>query len=127
LSDGVSLILPGFLMVDRILDMAERDNAEVVRIVPAWPQKPWWQRSRSGAWRARVVNSKTQPANILTPYNEHCTFGQAFTTGLLALRIQKLQVNNTNRARSPGAGPRAARQASREWAARRAGARGGCR
>jgi hypothetical protein len=86
----VSFILPDFHMVDRILDKVERDNAEVVLIVPAWPYKPWWQRLRSGTWRARVIKSRTLPANILIPYNGHCFFGEVFSTELLALRTQKL-------------------------------------
>jgi hypothetical protein len=88
-SEGVSFILPDFHIVDRILDKIERDNAVAVLIIPVWPHKPWWQRLRSGAWGARVAKSYTLPANILVPYNEHCFFGSAFTTELLALRIQK--------------------------------------
>ena len=88
-SEGVSFILPDFHIVDRILDKIERDNAVAVLIIPVWPHKPWWRRLRSGAWGARVAKSYTLPANILVPYNEHCFFGSAYTTELLALRIQK--------------------------------------
>ena len=35
-SAGLSVILPNFQMADRILSKAERDNTEVVLIVPAW-------------------------------------------------------------------------------------------
>ena len=91
-SEGVSFILPDFHMVDRIMDKIERDNANVTLIVPEWPNKSWWRRLRSGAWRARVAKFEILPANILVPNNEHCFFGTTFTSRLVVLRINELRV-----------------------------------
>ena len=86
----MSYILPDFHMVDRILDKVERDNAEVVLIVPVWPYKSWWNRIHAGAWRARVGASEAIPPRMLEPYNEHRFFGSNFTTGLIIMRTIKL-------------------------------------
>ena len=89
-SIGVSYILPNFHIIDQILDKIERDNAEVVIIVPEWPHKAWWRRVYSGAWRARLVKAEMIPARTLTPYNDHCFFSTDFTTALLVMRTSKL-------------------------------------
>jgi len=69
---GVSFIVPNFHMIDQILDKVERDNAEVVIIVPEWPHKAWRRRVYSGAWRARLIKAAMIPARTLTPYNDYC-------------------------------------------------------
>ena len=89
-SEGVSFILPDFHMIDCILDKIERDNAEVVLVVPKWPREMWWKRIHAGAWRARVGAAEALPARLLEPYNEHCFFGSSFTTGLLVMRTTKI-------------------------------------
>ena len=76
-SSGVSFILPNFHMIDQIIDKIERDNAEVVLIVPAWQHKPWWRRLHFGAWRARLTMAESIPAQALVAYNEHCFFSRA--------------------------------------------------
>ena len=86
----MSYILPDFHMVDRILDKVERDNAEVVLIVPVWPHKSWWNRIHAGAWRARVGASEAIPSRLPEPYNEHCLFGNNSTVGLIIMRTIKL-------------------------------------
>ena len=58
-------------MADGILDKTERDNADVVLVVPEWPHMPWLRRLAPSAWCARVATSEFLPANIITPYNEH--------------------------------------------------------
>jgi len=72
------------------IDKIERDNAEVVIIVPEWPHKAWWRRVYSGAWRAHLVKAEMIPARTLTPYNDHCFFSADFTTALLVMRTSKL-------------------------------------
>ena len=89
-STGMSYILPNFHMIDRILDKIERDNAEVVIIVPEWPHKAWWRRVHSGAWRARLLKAEMIPVRTLTPYNDQCFFGTDFTMALLVMRTPKL-------------------------------------
>ena len=88
-SSGVSFILPNFHMIDQITDKIERDNADVVLIVPAWQHKPWWRRLHSGAWRARLAMTEFIPAQALVAYNEHCFFTGEFTTELYAMRTCK--------------------------------------
>lgn len=89
-STGMSYILPNFHMIDRILDKIERDNAEVVIIVPEWPHKAWWRLVYSGAWRARLVKAEMISVRTLTPYNDQCFFGTDFTMALLVTRTSKL-------------------------------------
>ena len=67
----------------------ERDNADMVLVVPALPHKPWGHRLRLGSWRAQVAKTHTLPANILAPFSEHRFFGSAFATELLAPRTQE--------------------------------------
>jgi hypothetical protein len=93
-SQGVSYILPNFHMIDQIMDKVERDNAEVVLIVPEWSHKPWWQRAYSGAWAARLAKSGRIPAGALVPNNAFCFFDTVFTTALLVMRTLKLQQPN---------------------------------
>ena len=92
-SKGLSFILPDFLMVDRIMDKIERDNADAVLVVPEWPHTPWWRRLASGAWRARVATSELLPAKILIPYNEHYFFGATSTSRLLILRANAQRID----------------------------------
>ena len=88
-SSGVSFILPNFHMIDQITDEIERDNAEVVLLVPAWQRKRWWRRLHSGAWLARLAIADFIPAQALVAYNEHCFFTREFTTELYAMRTCK--------------------------------------
>ena len=88
-STGVSYILPNFHMVDQILDKIERDNAEVVLIVPVWRHKAWWRRLLSGAWRARVAIAELIPARALVAHNDNCFFTGEFTTELYVMRTCK--------------------------------------
>ena len=89
-STGMSYILPNFHMIDRILDKIERDNAEVVIIVPEWPHKAWWRRVYSESWRASLLKAEMIPVRTLTPYNDQCFFGTDFTMALLVMRTPKL-------------------------------------
>ena len=89
-SIGVSFILPNFHVIDQIMDKIERDNAEVLLIVPEWPHKAWWRRAYSGAWRARLAKAEMIPARTLAAHNEHCFFRADFTTALLVMRTKKL-------------------------------------
>ena len=85
----MSYILPNFHMVDQILDKIERDNAEVVLIVPVWRHKAWWRRLLSGAWRARVAIAELIPARALVAHNDNCFFTGEFTTELYVMRTCK--------------------------------------
>jgi uncharacterized protein YeaO (DUF488 family) len=89
----VSFILPGFHMVDRIMDKTERDNTDTVLVVPECPHTLWWRRLASGAWRARVATSEFLPANILIPHKEHCFLGATFTSRLLVLRANAQRID----------------------------------
>ena len=96
------------LLIRAKKSLNERDNADMVFIVPAMPHKPGWRRLRLGAWCARVAMTYTLPASILGPVQRALFLRErrAFTTELLAPRTQKLDC--ASRARRLRAGPRAA-------------------
>lgn len=96
------------LLIRAKKSLNERDNADMVFIVPAMPHKPGWRRLRLGAWCARVAMTYTLPASILGPVQRALFLRErrAFTTELLAPRTQKLDC--ASRARRLRVGPRAA-------------------
>jgi hypothetical protein len=98
-SRDVLFVPPVFNKIDKVLDLIERDDAEVILIVPAWHSKPWWNRLWSGAWAARRGKTETLDGSSLVANNEHCFFGTAFASQLLVMR--------TTRTESPALGSEA--------------------
>ena len=73
-------------------DHIERDNADVILIVPAWTQQTWWRRLTSGAWRARVLEWLQLPPRCFVANNDHVFFGTGGFVGTAwALRIVPLR------------------------------------
>lgn len=91
-SGEVNYVLPDFHQIDRVLDHIERDNADVILVVPAWTQQPWWRRLTSGAWRARVLEWLRLPPRCFVANNDHVFFGTSGFVGTAwALRIVPLR------------------------------------
>jgi hypothetical protein len=79
---GVSYILHDFLHIMAVMDKVERDDAEVILIIPEWRGQPFWRRFESGGWAQRVVAPVLwlEPADLVPhPLNAaHCFFGDDF-------------------------------------------------
>ena len=89
-SSGVLFILPDFHRISEVLDKVERDNAEVIMLVPEWQQKRWWHRLASGPWQDRIAGGFFLPPDSLVANNDDCFFGSSFTTRLFAFRTRRV-------------------------------------
>jgi len=117
-SEGVSFVLPDFHKVDRVLDLIERDDAEVVLVVPEWPHAGFWNRIHAGAWRERVVLSEFFDGDVLVPHAANagsCFFGAQFNNRILVMRTRRLRGGGVG-AEAEGGRPRASREVS-PWCA----------
>ena len=89
-----SFVLADFNLLDRVLDIIERDDATAILIVPEWEQRPFWKRVRSSAWRRRVVAEEFLDRAELVPNPEnadHCFLeGRPFRHRLLVMRVEPI-------------------------------------
>ena len=89
---GVSFVLPDFFTIDAVLDLIERDDANVILVVPEWRSKPWWGRLWSSAWATRRRRHLQLPVDAVVPHDEHCFFAGhdgrgRLNVGLVAVRL----------------------------------------
>ena len=72
-------VLPPFRsnLIDRVLDILERDNAQAVLVLPKWTYQPWWNRIFTSLWH-RVHRVEYLPTNALVSNNDDCFFAKQF-------------------------------------------------
>ena len=85
-SGNALFILPDLHRIDQGLEKVERDDAEVVMVVPEWTAKRLWARLDSGPWRRRIVRRLFIATGALVANNEQAFFSRAFMTRHFAFR-----------------------------------------
>mmetsp|Transcript_11017 Transcript_11017/g.23048 ORF Transcript_11017/g.23048 Transcript_11017/m.23048 type:complete len:616 (-) Transcript_11017:203-2050(-) len=88
---GRSFVLPPFhtSVINDVVDILERDNADAVLVLPYWSHQPWWHRLCTSL-RHRVAGWLEFPGYVLAPNSDDCFFlnhGSVFDCRVVVVHV----------------------------------------
>jgi len=99
---GVSYVFAPFPLLDRVLDIVERDDALAVIVVPQRTWERYWVRLHAGSWSERIEDSLWLGGDAVVKHAENEAYcfirGEAYNNRLWVIKTRRLGLGGASAA-----------------------------